>query len=247
VWAALVNYKVKRKNKESSSNGILTEALTVRGRGSNRKGKGERERSKSRSGFKNLKENLCAFCKELGHWKIDCPMIKNKNKESKTKANLARVINTQSGSTSHAGELHYDTRIFSFSITTPTIGYSGDSKWMLDTGAIYHVCPNRNWFSSFEKLDGCFVIMGDNHPCNIEGICMVHIKMFDGMVWELKEERYVSQLKRNLISVGALEALGLEVSIGDSVLKMTRSLMVVLNGYRRIAFTTSRVVRLHDK
>ena len=85
VLAALINYEVRRKDKPSSSNGTSTEALTVRGRGSNRKGKGERERSKSRSGFKNLKENLCAFCKELGHWKIDCPMIKNKNKESKTK------------------------------------------------------------------------------------------------------------------------------------------------------------------
>jgi len=41
---------------------------------------------------------------------------------------------------------------------------------MLDTGAIYHVCPNRDWFSNFEKLDGCSVIMGDDRPCNIEGI-----------------------------------------------------------------------------
>ena len=59
--------------------------------------------------------------------------------------------------------------------------------------------------------------MGDDRPCNMEGIGMVHIKMFDGMVRELKGVRYVSELKRNLISVGALEALGLEVSIGDMV------------------------------
>ena len=34
--------------------------------------------------------------------------------------------------------------------------------------------------------------------------------MFDGMVRELKDVRYVPQLKRNLISVDALKALGLE-------------------------------------
>jgi len=44
----------------------------------------------------------------------------------------------------------------------------------------------------------------------------------------LKKVSYVSQLKKNLISVGALKALGLEVSIGDGVLKKSRALMVVL-------------------
>ena len=47
--------------------------------------------------------------------------------------------------------------------------------------------------------------MGDNHPCNIEGMGTVRIKMEDGMVRELKEVRYIPQLKRNLISVGALK------------------------------------------
>jgi len=64
--------------------------------------------------------------------------------------------------------------------------------------------------------------MGDDHPCNMEGIYMVLIKMFDETMWELKEVRYVPQLKMNLISVGALEAIGLEVSIRYGILKMTR-------------------------
>ena len=47
--------------------------------------------------------------------------------------------------------------------------------------------------------------MGDDHPCNVEGIGTVCIKMFDGIVRELKKVRYVPKLKRNLISVGALK------------------------------------------
>ena len=43
--------------------------------------------------------------------------------------------------------------------------------------------------------------------------------MFDRMVWELKKVRYVPQLKRTLISVGVLEALGYGVSIRDGVLR----------------------------
>ena len=99
---------------------------------------------------------------------------------------------------------------------------------MLDTGATYHVCPKRDWFSTFEKLYGCFVIMGDDHPCRMEGLGTVLFKMFDGMVRELIDVRYVPQLKRNFISIGALEALDHGVSIREGVLKMTRGSMVVL-------------------
>jgi len=95
------------------------------------------------------------------------------------------------------------------------------------------VCPNRDWFSSFEKLEGCSVVMGDDHPCTMEGVGTIQIKMFDVMVRELKEVRYVPQLKKNLISVEALETLGLVVSIKNGVPKMTKGSMVVLKAVRQ--------------
>ena len=52
--------------------------------------------------------------------------------------------------------------------------------------AIYHVCSNKDWFYNFEKLDGCSIVMGDDRPCNMEGIGIIPIKMFDGIVRELK-------------------------------------------------------------
>ena len=61
VSAALVNYEVRRQNKLSSFRSTTIEALTVRGRSSNRKGKGDQERSKSRSGFRDLKKNQCTL------------------------------------------------------------------------------------------------------------------------------------------------------------------------------------------
>jgi len=41
---------------------------------------------------------------------------------------------------------------------------------MTDTGATYHMYPDRDKFSSFEKLNGCSVVMGDDHPCDMKGI-----------------------------------------------------------------------------
>ena len=91
------------------------------------------------------------------------------------------MISTQAG-TSLAGGSDSDSPVFSFSVTAPTIGYSGESEWMIDIGATCHVYPNRDWFSSFEKLDGCFMVMDDDCPCHMEGIGTVLVKMFDGMV-----------------------------------------------------------------
>jgi len=50
--------------------------------------------------------------------------------------------------------------------------------------------------------------------------------------------RYISQLKRNLISVGALKALGLEVSISDDVLKMIEARWLFQRVSDAITFTT---------
>ena len=83
VLAALVNYEVRRQDKLFSSEGTSAAELTIRGRSSNRKDKGDCGRSKSGPDFRDLMKNQCAFYKELGHWKIDCPKAKGKKKELK--------------------------------------------------------------------------------------------------------------------------------------------------------------------
>ena len=93
-----------------------------------------------------MKKNQYAFCK--GHWKIDCPKLKLK--ESKSETNIAQAHNGND----------YDSSGYSLSITH--IGcYSEESEWILNTGAIYHVGPNQEWFASFGKLDEDLVSFGD--------------------------------------------------------------------------------------
>jgi len=88
VPAAHVNHEVRRTDKQFSSSSTTTEAMTARGMGSNhQKGKGDFEKSKT-GGREDLKKNQCNFCKEEGHWKIDCAKLKPK-KESKSEANIA--------------------------------------------------------------------------------------------------------------------------------------------------------------
>ena len=66
----------------------------------------------------------------------------------------------------------------------------------------------------------------------IEGIGTVHIKLYAGMIKELKNVGYIPQLKKNLISVGALEVQGLRGTLGEGILKMSSDSLVVLKGIR---------------
>ena len=99
-------------------------------------------------------------------------------------------------------------------------------------GVTYHVCPKKEWFASYEKLCGGLVTFGDEHICHSKGIDTIHIKLFRGMIRELKDVRYVPQLNKNLISVGALEVQGLKGALGECILKMSSGPLVVLKGIR---------------
>jgi len=58
------------------------------------------------------------------------------------------------------------------------------------------------------------------------------------MVRELKDVRYVPQLNKNLISVGALEAQGLRGTLGESILKMFSGSSVFSKGHSTTTYTT---------
>jgi len=51
--------------------------------------------------------------------------------------------------------------------------------------------------------------MGDDHTCQMVCKGTVRIRMYDGTFRELKGIRYISNITKNIISVGALEAEGL--------------------------------------
>jgi len=79
-----------------------------------------------------------------------------------------------------AGGSNLNLSVFSFSVSTPTIGYSVDSEWILDKNATFHVSPSRDWFSTFEKLDSCSIVMSDDHSCNMKKISTILVKILTG-------------------------------------------------------------------
>ncbi|CAL9014787.1 unnamed protein product, partial [Prunus brigantina] len=75
--------------------------------------------------------------------------------------------------------------------------------------------------------------MGNNNACKTQGIGKICLKMHDGTVRELSDVRYVPDMKKNLISLGALESKGLKITMEGGVLKAVHGALVVMKGTRR--------------
>ncbi|KAH9688421.1 hypothetical protein KPL70_015118 [Citrus sinensis] len=215
VCTSLTSLEIRNNDKNSKR--VSSEDLVSRDWAMKKQKKrgGKNSRSKSRS--RNIARDECAFCHEKGHWRKDCPKAQKRDGKKPAVANMARK---DEGSD------------YSLSIT-PTAYVASSSEWILDTGATYHLCPIKEWFIDFRNLESGAVVMGNDQPCCTMGIGTIRLKIFDGMVRELKEVRFVPTLKKNIISVGALEAKGYKVTIEDGIMKFTHGAMVILQEVRR--------------
>ena len=95
------------------------------------------------------------------------------------------------------------------------------------------MCPHKEWYFNFEELDGGVVYMGNDESCKTAGVGSIRLKNHDGSTRVLTDVRYVPKLKKNLISLGALESKGFAMTIRDGILKVTSGSLVVMKGTRR--------------
>jgi hypothetical protein len=99
--------------------------------------------------------------------------------------------------------------------------------WILDSACSFHISSHREWFSDYSYVHDGDVIIGDESPLEISRIGSVQIKVHDGTFKTLTNVRYVPTMKRNLISLGTLEAMGFKFAADNGVLKVSQGNCVV--------------------
>ena len=57
-----------------------------------------------------------------------------------------------------------------------------------------------------EKKSGGNVLMGNEAPCMFIGMGSIQIRMHDGVVRKLIEVYHIPELKKNLVSMGAMDS-----------------------------------------
>ncbi|KAH9717011.1 hypothetical protein KPL71_021670 [Citrus sinensis] len=74
---------------------------------------------------------------------------------------------------------------------------------------------------------------GNNLACKIAGIGTVSLKMYDGMTRDLKQVRFVPDLRRNLISLGMIDQLGCSIKAENGQIEIIENGVVIMKGIRR--------------
>lgn len=80
-------------------------------------------------------------------------------------------------------------------------------NWIMDSAYSYHMCSNRNWFSTYDSVQGEVVLPNDT-VCKIANVWCIWAKMHDGVVRTLHGVRHVLELKKNMISLSFLDSNG---------------------------------------
>ena len=74
--------------------------------------------------------------------------------------------------------------------------------------------------------------MDNDTTCKVVGIDTVKIKMWDGLTYMLSDVRHVPTLKKNLISLGTLDANGCVIQVENGVMKVKKGSMVILHNIK---------------
>jgi len=122
-----------------------TSGLLVMGQGGRSRSRGPKRDPEATSSFS------CYFYKKSGHIKKNCMKYKEMLKRKGNKDSDGASTSEKSDQVRVVKEADKDS-------CDVLIAESGKGKysdaWLLDSGYTYHMCPKREWFSTYKLYDG---------------------------------------------------------------------------------------------
>ncbi|KAL1223435.1 Retrovirus-related Pol polyprotein from transposon TNT 1-94 [Cardamine amara subsp. amara] len=174
---------------------------------SNRLGYIKKTRNKKLFSKGSKPDNIFNYCKGKGHWKSSCPKRK------------------QSGSVTVAED--YTKSEQDIALVTDGNTHACD-VWVLDTRVSYHICPKREWFTTYTLVDHGCIKMANNSISQVVGIGSVKIRTHDGRLCTLNNVRHVPSIEKNLIYASLLDSRGFKYYGRDGILKICLGFDVIL-------------------
>ena len=95
----------------------------------------------------------------------------------------------------------------------------GKSDWILDSRSAYHLCRDREMFSTYAACRG-LVRMTNNTANIIVGKGTVRFHIADGRSLTLTEVRHVPSLRKKLIFIGMLDSKDCSFAAIGGILKV---------------------------
>jgi hypothetical protein len=77
--------------------------------------------------------------------------------------------------------------------------------------------------------------MGNNIACKIISKSTIRIKMHDDIVSILNDVKYVSDLKKNIISLGTLESIGCKFEVSGRVMEVSNGFLIIIKAIKFVS------------
>lgn len=207
----------KRANGKDQNHG---EGLSVKAKPDKRNNKEKKKEDQKDKQDKKKKKRKCYFCQKERHYIKDCFEKKKLEKLQKELNGKATAASEDEGDSEGADVLVAAEK-------HPT------GEWILDFGCSFHMFPNKEFFKNLVSVDGGKVLLGNNLAYKVAGIRTVSLKMYDGVMRDLSNVRYVPDLKRNLISLGVIDQLGCSIKAENGEIQVIENGTIIIKGIRR--------------
>jgi hypothetical protein len=141
----------------------------------------------------------------MGHYVTQCP---HKHEKGKKKKHHAHTTNIEE-------QMSKDEEFLFVSTVTGTITQGSDT-WLIDSGASKHMTGSITSLSNMtEKSSSLQVELGDDSKHVVKGVGEASLPLDSGNPLLIKDILFVQGLKKNLLSIFALEGEGFRVAFLD--------------------------------
>jgi hypothetical protein len=101
-----------------------------------------------------------------------------------------------------------------------TCTHGGHGLWLIESGALFHMNPHREWFYEYEKYNGGDVFLGEDLTTKIMRRGKVKLLLKDGIIRTFLWVTHIPTLARSLIFVGNMGDVGVDTLLGKGNCKM---------------------------
>jgi hypothetical protein len=163
----------------------------------------------------------CYYCQELGHFVRDFPLIMEIKNKKGSKRHQAHTIEDDEPLQKVAKKYESSDENYVLISALTGIVTHGSDTWLIDSGDSRHMTNYEDSLSKLVYRDSPHKVkLGDDYQYPIKGVGEASYKLNLRKPMKMKEFLYIPGLKKNLLSILALDKKGFRVAFIDGQVLM---------------------------
>eukprot|EP00253_Pinus_taeda_P001615 PITA_01615 len=156
---------------------------------------------KGKAGPKGGRKGRCYNCNKTSHYARECPNKRDSHRDDDQNPSQGNQRNGRSNGRAAPPD---------------SLG-----NWLIDSGASRHFTSYKEaLYNLIKKETNLEIVLGDNSKYPVKGVGNVILQLNHGNTIHLQDVLYVPDLKKNLVSISAMEDKGYKVAFSDGKVRV---------------------------